>query len=117
MGMGAAYNIGENTKSMILTRALAEMSRFAVKQGAKPINFLGFQVGDLFATCNSPLSRNYQIGFALVQVKHWIRRPKNWDKPPRYQHHCAGAYKAQELDVCICQSAMPYEVILKMRHQ
>ena len=36
MGIGAAYKIGENTKSMILTRALAEMSRFAVKQGANP---------------------------------------------------------------------------------
>ncbi len=66
MGMGAAYHIGENTKSMILTRALAEMSRFAVKLGANPLTFLGLSgVGDLFATCNSPLSRNYQIGFAL----------------------------------------------------
>ena len=41
MGIGAAYKIGENTKSMILTRALAEMSRFAVKQGANPLTFLG----------------------------------------------------------------------------
>lgn len=66
MGMGAAYNVGENTKSMLLTRALAEMSRFAVKLGANPLTFLGLSgVGDLFATCNSPLSRNYQIGLAL----------------------------------------------------
>lgn len=66
MGIGAAYKIGENTKSMILTRALAEMSRFAVKMGANPLTFLGLSgVGDLFATCNSPLSRNYQIGYAL----------------------------------------------------
>lgn len=42
---------GENTKSMILTRALAEMSRFAVKLGANPLTFLGLSgVGDLF--CN-----------------------------------------------------------------
>ena len=33
MGMAAAYDIGENTKAMILTRALAEMSRFGVKRG------------------------------------------------------------------------------------
>lgn len=66
MGMAAAYQVGENTKSMILTRALAEMSRFAVELGANPLTFLGLSgVGDLFATCNSPLSRNYQIGFAL----------------------------------------------------
>jgi glycerol-3-phosphate dehydrogenase (NAD(P)+) len=66
MGMAAAYKVGENTKSMILTRALAEMSRFAVKLGANPLTFLGLSgVGDLFATCSSPLSRNYQVGFAL----------------------------------------------------
>lgn len=66
MGMAAAYGVGENTKSMILTRALAEMSRFAVKLGANPLTFLGLSgVGDLFATCSSPLSRNYQVGYAL----------------------------------------------------
>ena len=70
MGMAAAYNVGENTKSMILTRALAEMSRFAVELGANPLTFLGLSgVGDLFATCSSPLSRNYQIGFALGSGK------------------------------------------------
>jgi glycerol-3-phosphate dehydrogenase (NAD(P)+) len=70
MGMAAAYGVGENTKSMILTRALAEMSRFAVKLGANPLTFLGLSgVGDLFATCSSPLSRNYQVGYALGQGK------------------------------------------------
>lgn len=70
MGIAAAYNMGENAKSMLLTRALAEMSRFAVKLGANPLTFLGLSgVGDLFATCNSPLSRNYQVGFALGQGK------------------------------------------------
>jgi glycerol-3-phosphate dehydrogenase (NAD(P)+) len=68
MGMAAAYGVGENTKSMILTRALAEMSRFAVRLGANPLTFLGLSgVGDLFATCSSPLSRNYQVGYALGQ--------------------------------------------------
>ena len=55
---------------MLITRALAEMSRFAVRLGANPLTFLGLSgVGDLFATCNSPLSRNYQVGFALGQGK------------------------------------------------
>lgn len=71
MGMGAAYNLGENTRSMLLTRALAEMSRFAVKLGANPLTFLGLSgVGDLFATCSSPLSRNFQIGCALGRGKN-----------------------------------------------
>ncbi len=66
MGMGAAYGVGENTRSMLLTRALAEMSRFAVQLGANPLTFLGLSgVGDLFATCSSPLSRNFQIGLAI----------------------------------------------------
>ena len=71
MGMAAAFNVGENTRSMILTRALAEMSRFAVELGANPLTFLGLSgVGDLFATCNSPLSRNYQVGYSLGKGKN-----------------------------------------------
>lgn len=66
MGMAVAYKVGENTRSMLITRALAEMSRFAVAMGANPLTFLGLSgVGDLFATCNSPLSRNYQVGNML----------------------------------------------------
>ncbi|MGM8897874.1 MULTISPECIES: NAD(P)H-dependent glycerol-3-phosphate dehydrogenase [unclassified Psychrobacter] len=66
MGMAAAYDVGENTKAMLLTRALAEMSRFGVEAGANPLTFLGLSgVGDLYATCSSELSRNYQIGNML----------------------------------------------------
>lgn len=67
-GMAAALGMGENTKSMLITRALAEMTRFAVKMGANPMTFLGLAgVGDLIVTCSSPKSRNYQVGFALGQ--------------------------------------------------
>lgn len=67
-GMAAALGIGQNTISMLITRALAEMSRFAVRKGADPLTFLGLAgVGDLIVTCMSPLSRNYQVGFALGQ--------------------------------------------------
>lgn len=66
MGMAAAYDVGDNTKAMLLTRALAEMSRFGVAVGANPLTFLGLSgVGDLYATCNSVLSRNYRIGNML----------------------------------------------------
>ncbi len=67
-GMAAAMGMGENTKSMLITRALAEMTRFAVKMGANPMTFLGLSgVGDLIATCTSPKSRNFQVGYALGQ--------------------------------------------------
>ncbi|MFT4520337.1 MAG: glycerol-3-phosphate dehydrogenase (NAD(P)+) [Halioglobus sp.] len=65
-GVAAALELGENTIGMLLTRSLAEMSRFAVHMGANPMTFLGLAgVGDLFVTCSSPLSRNYQVGLAL----------------------------------------------------
>jgi glycerol-3-phosphate dehydrogenase (NAD(P)+) len=65
-GLGAALRMGENTRSMLITRSLAEMSRFAVHMGANPLTFLGLAgVGDLVATCMSPLSRNYRVGFTL----------------------------------------------------
>ncbi len=65
-GMAAALGMGENTKSMLITRALAEMTRFAVNLGANPMTFLGLAgVGDLIVTCSSPKSRNYQVGHAL----------------------------------------------------
>lgn len=69
-GMAGALKLGENSRSMLLTRALAEMSRFAVQLGANPLTFIGLAgVGDLIATCSSPLSRNYQVGFALGSGK------------------------------------------------
>lgn len=65
-GVAAALELGENTIGMLLTRSLAEMSRFAVHMGANPMTFLGLAgVGDLFVTCSSPLSRNYRVGLAL----------------------------------------------------
>ncbi|WNK21376.1 NAD(P)H-dependent glycerol-3-phosphate dehydrogenase [Halomonas piscis] len=65
-GMAAALGMGENTRSMLMTRALAEMSRFAVAQGANPMTFLGLAgVGDLIVTCSSSLSRNYRVGYAM----------------------------------------------------
>lgn len=54
-GMAVALGMGENTKSMLITRALAEMTRFAVSQGANPMTFLGLAgVGDLIVTCSRP---------------------------------------------------------------
>ncbi len=69
-GIVAAKKLGENTTAMLLTRSLAEMGRFAEKQGANPLTFLGLSgVGDLIATCSSPLSRNYRVGYAFGSGK------------------------------------------------
>jgi len=62
-GIADGLQSGENTVGMIMTRGLAEMSRFAVNQGADPMTFLGLSgVGDLITTCASPLSRNHAFG-------------------------------------------------------
>lgn len=65
-GMADALGLGHNTKAMLITRSLAEMSRFAERMGGNPLTFLGLAgVGDLVVTCSSSLSRNYQVGFNI----------------------------------------------------
>lgn len=67
-GMASAMGLGQNTMSVLITRSLAEMTRFAAVLGADPMTFLGLSgVGDLFVTCTSPLSRNFRIGKALAE--------------------------------------------------
>lgn len=65
-GMASALDMGENAKAMLITRGLAEMSRFAVSLGANPMTFMGLAgVGDLIATCTSSKSRNFRVGYAV----------------------------------------------------
>lgn len=65
-GLASALDMGENAKAMLITRGLAEMSRFAVSLGANPMTFMGLAgVGDLVVTCTSPKSRNFRIGYAV----------------------------------------------------
>ncbi|MEK0307073.1 NAD(P)H-dependent glycerol-3-phosphate dehydrogenase [Bifidobacterium favimelis] len=66
MSRGAGY--GENTAAMIQARGLAELTALGEAAGAQPKTFAGLAgVGDLVATCASPLSRNYTFGFNLGQ--------------------------------------------------
>jgi len=65
---GAAHGIGhgDNTAAFLITRGLAEMSRFGAALGADPLTFQGLAgVGDLVATCMSPASRNRTVGERL----------------------------------------------------
>lgn len=67
-GVASAMEVGQNTMSVLITRSLAEMTRFAAKLGADPMTFLGLSgVGDLVVTCSSPLSRNFRVGQAIGQ--------------------------------------------------
>jgi glycerol-3-phosphate dehydrogenase (NAD(P)+) len=62
--------LGTNAKAALLTRGLAEIIRVGTDWGAKAETFYGLSgLGDLLATCNSSLSRNYQVGYQLAQGK------------------------------------------------
>lgn len=62
-GMAEGMGFGDNSKAAIMTRGLAEMTRLGVALGANPLTFMGLAgVGDLIATCSSPLSRNRTFG-------------------------------------------------------
>ncbi|WP_342319643.1 NAD(P)H-dependent glycerol-3-phosphate dehydrogenase [Corynebacterium mayonis] len=65
-GMAAGQGLGENTLATLITRGLAEITRLGTELGADPKTFAGLAgMGDLVATCASPLSRNRTFGAAL----------------------------------------------------
>ena len=68
VGMASGLGMGDNTKATIITRGLAETTRLATALGADPRTMSGLAgVGDLIATCMSPLSRNHSFGVKLGQ--------------------------------------------------
>jgi glycerol-3-phosphate dehydrogenase (NAD(P)+) len=65
-GMAAGLGFGDNTKAMLMTRGLSELTRLGVAMGGDPLTFSGLAgMGDLFATCMSPFSRNQHVGVEL----------------------------------------------------
>ncbi len=65
-GMGDGQGAGENTRSAVITRGLAEISRLGVALGGEAQTFSGLTgMGDLVATCTSPQSRNRSVGYEL----------------------------------------------------
>ncbi len=69
-GVCDGMKLGTNAKAALLTRALPEMIRVGTHLGASAETFFGLSgLGDLIATCSSPLSRNYQVGYGLAEGK------------------------------------------------
>lgn len=72
VAVGACEGLGwgANTRTTLITRGLAEMTRYGIARGAKPGTFAGLAgMGDLVATCSSKLSRNYSFGYRIGQGK------------------------------------------------
>ncbi len=66
VGMAEGMGFGDNTRASLITRGLAETARLGVALGADPVTFMGLAgLGDLVATCSSPLSRNRTFGEKL----------------------------------------------------
>ena len=66
VGMASGLGMGDNTKATVITRGLAETTRLGIALGADPMTFAGLAgMGDLVATCSSPLSRNRSFGERL----------------------------------------------------
>src|SRR5262249_13531339 len=67
-GVVSGLALGENARSLLMTRGLAEMARFAVHHGARLLTLAGLSgMGDLVVTCASPHSRNYRVGLGLAR--------------------------------------------------
>ena len=62
-GIASGLGSGDNTRALVMCRAIAEMTRLGVAMGGNPMTFAGLAgIGDLLATCMSPLSRNRTVG-------------------------------------------------------
>lgn len=69
-GFARSMGLGDNATGALLTRGMAEIVRISVKLGANPSTLYGLSgMGDLIATCSSPMSRNYTVGSMLGQGK------------------------------------------------
>lgn len=67
-GMADGLGAGDNAKAAFITRGIAEIARLGVAAGADPLTFAGLSgIGDLVATCASPLSRNHRVGEELAR--------------------------------------------------
>lgn len=70
LGAGACdgWGYGDNAKAAFMTRGMAEIARLGIASGANPLTFAGLAgVGDLIATCASPLSRNRHVGLEVAK--------------------------------------------------
>ena len=84
-GIAEGMGFGDNTRASLITRGLAETARLGVALGADPMTFAGLAgLGDLVATCSSPLSRNRTFGEQLGRGESLEEaQASDPDRPPR----------------------------------
>lgn len=99
-GVASGLELGDNTKALLLTRGLSEMARLGAAMGARVITFGGMAgMGDLIATCASPLSRNHRVGVrlaageALADIEADMRMVAEGVKTTRAVHDYARSHR------------------------
>ena len=116
-GLAAGLEVGQNTIGLLVTRALAEMSRFAVSMGGNPFTFLGLAgVGDLLVTCTSPLSRNHQLGACIARGMTLDEASESLGKLAEGVNTLQLVYaKSRELDVYMPLVDGLYQILFEQR--
>jgi glycerol-3-phosphate dehydrogenase (NAD(P)+) len=108
VGIAEGMGLGDNTKASIITRGLAETARLGVAMGAEPATFAGLAgMGDLVATCASPLSRNRTFGVHLGQGMSLAEVIKNTRRTAEGVRSCEPILKmarAHEVDMPITEA-------------
>jgi glycerol-3-phosphate dehydrogenase (NAD(P)+) len=112
-GISDGFDYGDNTKAALITRGLAEMTRLGAVLGADPRTFIGLAgVGDLMATCGSPLSRNLRFGRALGRGLSVTEAEAEVKQVVEGKPTCRAAYDlSRRLNVSMPITEQIYEVV------
>jgi glycerol-3-phosphate dehydrogenase (NAD(P)+) len=126
-GMADGLGVGDNTRATVITRGLAEITRLGAAMGADRETFYGLTgMGDLMATCMSPLSRNRRVGEALAlgkgleEINVELRQVAEGVKSARTVMELAGEHDvvmpiAAEVDAVINDGRHPAEAYRGLR--
>jgi len=114
-GISDGFGYGDNTKATLITRGLAEMTRLGTVLGADPRTFIGLAgVGDLMATCASPLSRNLRFGRALGRGLSVAEAEAEVKQVIEGKPTCLAAYRlSRKLGVSMPITEQIYQVIFE----
>jgi glycerol-3-phosphate dehydrogenase (NAD(P)+) len=114
-GISDGLGFGDNTKSVLVTRGLAEMVRFGNALGASPLTFMGLAgIGDLITTSASKLSRNLRLGRAVGEGKSIKEALEIVKQVAEGMPTCRAAYNlSQQLNVYMPITEQVYKVLFE----
>ena len=114
-GIADGMDMGQNSKSTLITRGLAEMTRLGTAAGAQYLTFAGLAgLGDLVATCYSPLSRNRFTGEQLARGRTWPEIQERMENVVEGVHTTSAALAmAERLNVEMPIAQVTYRILFE----